>query len=317
VGNYNDLNKHSDRKKTPGLTPLQKTYMKQSEKNWEVTKKVMPAAAEVGASMIPGVGEAMDVRDLKQGYDEGDTSKMGWAAAGLVAPFVTGKTLNAARAGYRKTKDSFWPTYAQDTQVFNSEKHARFYDLAELQRDKPEQAMLEVQREMDGGILPNMLEHVGDLTHRMTEMFGKWDDTSMGREYVEGKVRNALRTLRNDYGATREMNENLDNNMKYWADKDPDFDPGVKGIAIDKKLAKYSAEHSKLPVYNDAQYNAREAAVALGKRDLTQAQIHLEKLEEWLKDPKVWEEKASELNPHYSADKKSADRYANLIRSGE
>ena len=47
----------------------------------------------LGASMVPGVGEAIDVADFAAGWKDRDPGRMGWAAGGLMLPFVAGSTL--------------------------------------------------------------------------------------------------------------------------------------------------------------------------------------------------------------------------------
>jgi hypothetical protein len=47
----------------------------------------------IGASLLPGVGEAIDVADFAAGLQDRDLGRMGWAAGGLLLPFVAGSTL--------------------------------------------------------------------------------------------------------------------------------------------------------------------------------------------------------------------------------
>jgi len=50
-------------------------------------------AGLIGASVLPGVGEAIDVADLAAGFQDRDLGRMGWATAGLLLPAVAGSTL--------------------------------------------------------------------------------------------------------------------------------------------------------------------------------------------------------------------------------
>jgi len=50
-------------------------------------------AGLIGASVLPGVGEAIDVADLAAGFQDRDLGRMGWAAGGLLLPAVAGSTL--------------------------------------------------------------------------------------------------------------------------------------------------------------------------------------------------------------------------------
>jgi len=50
-------------------------------------------AGLVGASLLPGVGEAIDVADFAAGLQDRDPARMAWATGGLLLPFVAGSTL--------------------------------------------------------------------------------------------------------------------------------------------------------------------------------------------------------------------------------
>ncbi|MFA5071307.1 MAG: hypothetical protein WC511_02940 [Candidatus Pacearchaeota archaeon] len=172
-----------------------------------------------------------------------------------------------------------------------------FVALGEAQRDKPEQAMLNIQNAAGGGVLSVVVEHAGDLIHRMTHML-KWtmrdNAYRTGYEYVADKVGKVLRYLTNEYGFEREMQENIRNNAVY-AKKDPTaFAESVYAL-----LAEYAKEHKFLKVYNRAQWLAREACVAIGNKDFKTARFILRQIEEKLKTPEEWDNFASEyqLNP--------------------
>jgi hypothetical protein len=60
-------------------------------------------AALVGASMVPGVGEGIDIADIIAGARTGDLPRMGWGAAGFALPLVAGSTLRKiAQRGARR-----------------------------------------------------------------------------------------------------------------------------------------------------------------------------------------------------------------------
>ena len=148
-----------------------------------------------------------------------------------------------------------------------------FASMGEEQRNKPEHAMLEVQKAMGGGVLNGVVEHVGDLTHRMTHML-TWDHyASFGEEYVIQKVKKCINVLASGYGFEREMKENIRSNASFWK-----IDPRVIEQRTDDALAIYAQEHAKLPVYNRAQWLAREAAVALGDKRWERSLMMLEEL---------------------------------------
>jgi hypothetical protein len=153
-----------------------------------------------------------------------------------------------------------------------------FAELGYKQRNEPEVQMLSCQRKMGGGVLSHMIEHIGDLTHRMSEsIFSSTGDLSGTLEYVSPKVKRGLMALKNEYGFGREHNDNMISNYNV------DFQNGKTKLSfedwnkeVNDMLNEYSNKHSELTVYNKAQYSAREAAVELGRLNFDKAIEHLE-----------------------------------------
>jgi hypothetical protein len=146
--------------------------------------------------------------------------------------------------------------------------------------------MVEAQHALGGGVLSFVIEHVGDLTNRMAK---KWHLSDAGYDYVNDKVTKTLRTLRQRYGFEREYRENLAANAQYQHQDLGEFTRGAT-----ERLRNYARAHYQLPVYNRAQYIAREAAVALGKQDFEVATRLLEKLEPLLEEEATWKVAALE-----------------------
>ena len=157
-----------------------------------------------------------------------------------------------------------------------------FVKLGSAQRDKPESAMLRVQHAIGGGVLSFAVEHIGDLTHRMTHMVPY---ENLGTEMVADKVTKILRALRNPYGFEREHLENVKNNAAY---RKISYEEAKK--KVDDALKAYAQEHNKLPVYNKAQWMARESAIALGEQDFYRAETFLGALERMLEKGKFKDE---------------------------
>lgn len=160
-----------------------------------------------------------------------------------------------------------------------------FVALGNAQRygaNSPEQLMVQAQHALGGGVLNFVIEHVGDIPHRMTHMLG-WNPPNDGYEYVENKVAKTLVVLRNAYGFEREHKQNMANNAKYY--KIPLAEYMTK---VNATLTAYANAHAKLPVYNRAQYMAREAAVALGQQNFYRAELYLSGLERMLKTEESW-----------------------------
>lgn len=151
-----------------------------------------------------------------------------------------------------------------------------FHKLADAQRGAPELAMLDAQKALrnlpSGPALGHALEHVGDLTHRMAQRH--CERMNYGREYVEPKVRTGLSVVTNPVD-------------REHMDRIPDL----------PELAKYADAHAKLPVYNEAQYHAREAAVNLGRKNFGAVEKHLMKLKAMLDDGS-YETIAAEYRPN-------------------
>jgi hypothetical protein len=154
--------------------------------------------------------------------------------------------------------------------------------IAHHQRGEPEMAMLKIQHVAGGGVLGFVVEHVGDLTHRMTE-FLKYGKDRTGYEYVKDKVNKTLNVLEKRYGFEREMNENIDHNAKSRS-----VDKEVFQSNIDKALQEYADEHRKIPTKNAAQKLAQEAAVALGEKRWSDAIEALKVLKSQLIDGDTW-----------------------------
>lgn len=159
-----------------------------------------------------------------------------------------------------------------------------FVRLGDSQRGAPEHAMLKVQEIMGGGVLNPVVEHVGDLTHRMTHML-EWGTANTGYEIVKDKVHKCLRWLTHGYGFTREMEANIQNNAAYRK-----VDPIALELKINAALKAYANEHRKLKVYNKAQWLAREAAICLGERRFNASVSCLESLQTMLKSEEIWNE---------------------------
>lgn len=141
-----------------------------------------------------------------------------------------------------------------------------FMAIADQQRGDPEHAMLRVQHTYKGGVLSPVVEHIGDLQHRMTEHA----DAAMWLEdIIEEKVNRGLRYLTHGYGFEKEMQENIRAN-------------NTDVEKLDKLLLEYAREHQKLPVYNAAHYHARESCIAIGKQQWTVAVDHLNVLKQML-----------------------------------
>jgi 2'-5' RNA ligase len=169
-----------------------------------------------------------------------------------------------------------------------------FQKLADLQRDKPESAMLKIQGSQISQIYGHAAEHIGDLTHRMAD---KPDFMKGGYEMVKEKVNKMHRTLHHDYGFEKEAIEQVHNNHEYHTSKGIETSYGATpehGIAKLKELGKaYADEHRALPTFNHAQRTAQAAAIALGEFRFDDVRKHLTTLKSWVdQGHQFWSDKA-------------------------
>ena len=141
-----------------------------------------------------------------------------------------------------------------------------FTAIADQQRGAPESVMLKIQHVCGGGVLNVMVEHIGDLSHRMTEHAdrGFWL-----ADIIQEKVKRGIYYLDHPYGFEKEMSENMQSNS-------------TDTEKLDTLLLQYANEHEKIPVYNAAQYHGREAAIALGYKDWDKSLGHLRILQNML-----------------------------------
>ena len=147
------------------------------------------------------------------------------------------------------------------------------------QRGAPEAAMLKVQLLMGGGVLNPIVEHIGDLTHRMA----LGERQHAGWEFVKEKVERGIRSLTHGYGFDKEFEENITNNARYNKVDESKF-----RRKLFRALSIYADEHSKIPVYNEAQKVARQAAIDIGYRDWNSVLANLRTLENHLGSPQEW-----------------------------
>ena len=166
------------------------------------------------------------------------------------------------------------PEAGQQGALDTTERDTAFKALADAQRGAPEAAMLAAQTDTETATATpgynsytNLLEHVGDLTNRMA------NPQEIGATY--GKIESALIVLKNEADAV-----NLAN------------------IPLTPQIEAYAAAHEQLPVYNEAQRLARDAAVALGRKDFETARANLTALKE-MKDNGVLQEEAAKFEPNF------------------
>jgi hypothetical protein len=185
--------------------------------------------------------------------------------------------------------------------INNSEEAInKFSELAEKQRDKPEHQMLKIQKMMTGGVLSHQVEHIGDLTHRISQkVYIRNSSVESSLTDIVPKIERGLRSLKSKYGFEKEHNENVFNAYEGRNDLKEKYKTLESyDKALNKEFDDYSKLHSELKVYNIVQYHCREAAVTLGKKEFDKTIKHLEALDDIIKKEE-FVYKASQYNPNF------------------
>lgn len=167
------------------------------------------------------------------------------------------------------------------------EKKKLFDEVARQQRNAPEMAMLRYQRYHPGGAMTVLVEHIGDLIHRMTESVTY---PTGGYKFVLEKVDRGLRYLVNVNKFERTYEHSLRTTASVL---DIPYDEYVQNA--NKLLDTYAKEHAKLPTYNKVQQLAQQAAVSLGQRRFYKTSRALIELKKYLVDESVWVEAAHQF----------------------
>ncbi len=155
-----------------------------------------------------------------------------------------------------------------------------FHALGDAQRGAAETAMTRAQMAMGGGVLNPVIEHVGDLIHRMSE---RATFETAGFEFVRDKVKKVLGWLKNEYGFRNEYEDNIRNNARNYG-----VTPDALRTRVEDALGRYTYEHQQLPAFNEAQRLAQDAAVAIGERRFEDAIAPLEELAKHLDNREEW-----------------------------
>ena len=173
------------------------------------------------------------------------------------------------------------------------DKLEKFYkeNVGNVQRGAPEEAMLKADM-MASPVLSEALEHIGDLTHRITEfpfVFGT----------TKEKVRKMIRALdRSEEVWGTEMMSFLDDHEQSIRKTAKKRNISVEEYKekLNSLLANYVAEHEKIPTYNEMQEHAKQAAIAIGNLDVDKALQHLRFIQKEIdKGKEAFEKKAQEF----------------------
>lgn len=180
-------------------------------------------------------------------------------------------------------------------EIIDEEVQKKFTDLADSQRGAPESAMLRIQHSQICQLYGWVAEHVGDLTHRMSEHI-EW--SKGGYPYVREKVDKVLNSLNRPSDMMEfedDCNQQIANNINFYKSRgEPTFNSPQEAQAKLKELGKaYAQAHAALPTFNQVQKIAQQAAVAVGEFRFAQVRSLLRQLQSHLSQGRShWEELA-------------------------
>lgn len=198
----------------------------------------------------------------------------------------------------RRLKESELPNILNSQEAID-----KFSEIAILQRKKPEKFMQNLQLYMGGGTVSSMIEHIGDLSHRINQnMYVYNGKVERSLENIEPKINNALRRFKMEKPILEEFYENIYNNFVY---DENSSNPKIEENTVEefrerviRDLKEYARLHSELPVYNDVQRYARDAAVCLGNLDVEGLKYNLESLDNIIQQ-EIFIQEASKYDPDY------------------
>jgi hypothetical protein len=174
------------------------------------------------------------------------------------------------------------------------EKRKEFFneEIAQAQRGAPETKMVELQFIAGGGPISYVSERVGDLTNRIYGSPQKYSGRQWAWEATKEKIDKSLHELTSKYGFQREVSENAISNAKFEGIPLAEYQRKV-----DKALKEYADAHRNLPVYNEVQRLANEAAVAFGEKNFDLTTKNLQILKGYMDEGfESWEKRVYQLD---------------------
>jgi hypothetical protein len=199
--------------------------------------------------------------------------------------YVDGVAGKAAKS----TADKFFGPKGRSTQL-SPEALKAFKTVSSTQRGAPEIAMLNVQGSRVAPELDNVVEHIGDLTHVLTN---EAERGSFRRARVRSKIEGKVQILE-------------DPNLEAFIERNHErlarYNRETKGVSesVDtireryhQLMKQYADEHRKIPVFNRPQKLARDAAVAVGERQFKKAAELLRALDKIAEDSTGFQHAAS------------------------
>lgn len=188
-----------------------------------------------------------------------------------------------------------WYKIAQENTNLPPSVIDAFNDLAHQQRTKPERYVSSRKSQISQLFNYDMM-HCQDIIHRMSESVFFLEG---GMDNVEKKVRRLISSLHRDsewMPWLEEVKQQVESNRKFREKQ------GINDeLYYYKDLIQYGKEWAnemaQLPVYNELQYHAREAAINLGNLRVDESLKHLYKINDALEEgPEKYTKRVIEYN---------------------
>ena len=173
--------------------------------------------------------------------------------------------VTAQDKSFKGRREPGWYTYDPKSPTRDDNVLVMFSSIADNQRGDPEISMVKAQRIIDGGPLTYVIEHGGDLIHRLTE-FARWRHHArkdlLGTDYIKTKGTRVKQTLDAPYGIARDHKETMASVAAY---KKVPLKQHKQNV--DQALQLYVNAHAKLKVYNEPQFLCRLVAILIGEQE--------------------------------------------------
>ena len=176
------------------------------------------------------------------------------------------------------------------------------HEMAQIQRGAPEEAMRRIQ-DIKIPEYSHQVEHIGDILHRMGNNASY--NSTRGYANIVPKVRGVAESI-GGFSEARGKPYTLLDGMKSQHSREVAAGQRVdKWVDVERELRRlgqiYADEHRKIPVYNEVQYTARNASIALGEFRFEDAGREIKKLEDYLDEGiESWVERASRIEPEFT-----------------
>lgn len=173
------------------------------------------------------------------------------------------------------------------------ELRAVWHRIALAQRGLPEQAMLDVQKALDSPGLRTVVEHGGDIIHRMTSKY-QFSTSPDPFGDVSSKLKRILKWLNDPYGFEKELGEDIAAEAKRTGKTASEIEKNVK-----EKLGAFGKAHAELPQFNRMHALANRANKLVGDFRFAEAENQFRELLGLIGNEKESDSIANSIDPKY------------------